>query len=356
MIELKGMALSTFFISSYTQLLSPEIVGFGDGISSVQLNEETGELSVLHTKKTTNPSYLAISTDNKFLYCNTEVIEEMSPKVQAYRIKDDYSLQFLNEQPISGGCPCHIALFENKVLVACYISGNMLEYPIDESGKLLECVKSHQHTGSSVNPERQEAAHAHQVAVHPNKRDVYVCDLGIDTLKAYEVQENKLTPNPRKDISVSKGGGPRHFVFNSDGSLGYVINELTAAVSVLKNKGTKFEQIGSYNSLPDSYQDNPSASAIRIHPNSKFLYVANRIFDAITIFGIKGDSLELLDYQHTNGKEIREFNISPNGNWLIACHQNSNDTIVYKIKPDGKLMEVHRTKAIKTPVCVTFLK
>lgn len=356
MIELKGMALSIFFMGSYTQLLSPEIVGFGDGISSVQLNDETGELSVLHTKKTINPSYLAISTDNKFLYCNTEVIEEMSPKVQAFRIMDDFSLQFLNEQPISGGCPCHIAVLDNKVFVACYISGNMLEYPIDESGKLLECVKNHQHTGSSVNLERQEAAHAHQVAAHPNKRDVYVCDLGIDTLKAYEFQENKLTSNPQKDISVSKGGGPRHLVFNSDGSLGYVINELTAVVSVLKNSGNKFEQIGSYNSLPDSYQGNPSASAIRIHPNGSFLYIANRNFDAITIFGIKGDSLELLDYQHTNGKEIREFNISPNGDWLIACHQNSNDTIVYKIKPDGKLMEVHRTKAIKTPVCVTFLK
>ena len=349
------MALSTFFMGSYTQLLSPEIVGFGDGISSVQLNEETGELSVLHTKKTINPSYFAISEDNKFLYCNTEVIEEMNPTVQAYRIKDDFSLQFLNEQPILGGCPCHIEVLNNRVFVACYITGNMLEYPIDELGKLLECVKSHQHMGSSVNLERQEAAHAHQVAVHPNKRDVYVCDLGIDTLKAYEVQENKLTPNPQKDISVSKGGGPRHLVFNRDGSLAYVINELTAAVSVLKNKGTKFEQIGSYNSLPDSYQGNPSASAIRIHPNGKFLYVANRIFDAITNFKIEGDTLGLVDYQHTNGKEIREFNISPNGKWLIACHQNSNDTVVYGIKGDGKLIEVYRTKEIKTPVCVAFL-
>ena len=350
------MALSTFFIGSYTQFLSPEIRGSGEGIYTVQLNEETGELSVLHTKKTVSPSYLSLSADNKYLYCNTEVIEEDYPLVQAYRIKDDFSLQFLNEQPISGGCPCHIEVLNNRVFVACYISGNMLEYPIDESGKLLECVKSHQHKGSSVNLERQEAAHAHQVAIHPNKEDIYVCDLGIDTIKAYGAQKTPLVSNYLKDIEVVKGGGPRHLVFNRDGSLGYVINELTGMVSVLKYIRNKFEQIGSYSSLPDSYKDLPSASAIRIHPNSSFLYIANRNFDAITIFRIKGDSLELLDYQHTNGKEIREFNISPNGNWLIACHQNSNDTIVFKVKPDGRLMEVHRTKAIKTPVCVTFLK
>ena len=120
--------------------------------------------------------------------------------------------------------------------------------------------------------------------------------------------------------------------------------------------GGKFMQIGSYSSLPSSYKELPSASAIRIHPNGSFLYIANRNFDAITIFGIKGDSLEVLEYQHTNGEEIREFNISPSGKWLIACHQNSNDTIVYSIKGDGKLTEVYRTKEIKTPVCVTFLK
>ena len=350
------MAFLTFFIGSFTQFLSPEIVGSGAGISTVQLSEETGVLSVLHTKKTINSSYLTISADNNYLYCNTEVIEEEYPVVQAYRINDDFSLEFLNEQPIKGGCPCHIEVFDNRILVACYISGNVLEYPLDESGKLMKCTKNHKHSGSSVNLERQEAAHAHQVAIHPNKEDVYVCDLGIDTIKAYGVQETPLVSNKLKDIEVVKGGGPRHLVFNRDGSLGYVINELTAAVSVLKYIRNKFKQIGSYSTLPDSYKDLPSASAIRIHPNGSFLYIANRNFDAITIFRIKGDSLELLDYQHTNGKEIREFNISPNGNWLIACHQNSNDTIVYKIKPDGKLMEVHRTEAIKTPVCVAFLK
>ena len=232
----------------------------------------------------------------------------------------------------------------------------MLEYPIDESGRLLECVKSHQHTGSSINLERQEAAHAHHVAIHPNKEDIYVCDLGIDTVKVYTFQGTELISNRLKDIEVEKGGGPRHLVFNKEGSLGYVINELSSMVSVLKYIGNKFVNIGSYGSLPDSYQDKPSASAIRIHPSNSFLYIANRNFDAITIFRIKGDSLELIEYQHTNAKEIREFNISQDGNWLIACHQNSNDTIVYKIKPDGRLIEVHRAKAIKTPVCVTFLK
>ena len=139
-------------------------------------------------------------------------------------------------------------------------------------------------------------------------------------------------PDSTQDISVTKGGGPRHMVFNKDGNLAYVLNELSGAVSILKDMGGKFQQTGTYNSLPATYKGMPSASAIRIHPNGIFLYTANRILDAITIFEIKGEKLEVLEYQYTEGDELREFNITPNGKWLIACHQNSHDTIVYQIK------------------------
>ncbi len=349
------MALSTFYIGSYTQFLSPEIVGSGNGISTVQLNEETGELSVLHTKMTISPSYLSISADNNYLYCNTEVIEEENPVVQAFKINEDFSLEFLNEQPIKGGCPCHIEVLNKRVLVACYISGNLLEYPLDKSGKVMECTMNHQHSGSSVNLERQEAPHTHHVAIHPINNDVYVCDLGIDIVKAYEVVEGRLEPNLNKDIAIAKGSGPRHLVFDKDGRFGYVINELTGTVAVLKNKAGIFEQIGSYESLPESHTDTPSASAIRIHPNGELLYVANRKFDAITIFRIDGETLELIDHKKTGGKEIREFNVTPSGKWLVACHQNSNDTIVFRIQDNGKLSEVYRTQKVKTPVCVAFL-
>ena len=90
------MALLTFFIGSYSQMLTPEIIGEGEGIYTVQLDETTGELNILHAINVVNPSYLTISSDHKFLYCNTEVDAEFNPKVQAYKINDDLSLSFLN--------------------------------------------------------------------------------------------------------------------------------------------------------------------------------------------------------------------------------------------------------------------
>ncbi len=349
------MAFSTFFIGSYTQMLTPEIIGVGDGISTVQLDDNTGELRILHTVKTNNPSYLTISDDNKYLYCNTEVSAGGNPKVQAYKIKEDFSLEFLNEQLIPGGYPCHIEELDNNILVACYETGNVLQFPLDTNGKLLEYAKNHQHTGSSIHKGRQEGPHAHQVAIHPNNKEVYVCDLGTDTIKAYHFQKTEFIAESNRDITVSKGGGPRHMVFNRKGDLAYVLNELTGEVSILKDIDNKFKQVDTYNSLTLTYKGIPSSSAIRIHPNNTFLYAANRTLDAITIFNIEEENLEVLDYHFTNGTELREFNITPDGKWLIACHQDSHDTVVYQIKPDGKLIEKHKTKKIKTPVCITFL-
>jgi 6-phosphogluconolactonase len=274
--------------------------------------------------------------------------------VRAYRINGDFSLEFLNEQSISGGYPCHIVVHNNNIFVACYATGNVLQFPLDVSGKVLECKKDHKHIGSSSNKSRQEAPHAHQVAFHPNQEDMYVCDLGIDTIKAYHFEGEDLVPNESKDCEVSKGGGPRHLVFNKDGSLTYVLNELTGNVSILKDKGDIFEQISVHNSLPNDYKGKPSSSAIRIHPNGRFLYTADRGAEAITILTIIEDELEVIDYKYTQGKELREFNITPDGNWLIACHQNSHDTVVYKIQEDGRLKETYRTKEILSPVCVVF--
>lgn len=346
----------TFFIGSYTEYPIPGFGGIGGGIYTVRLNTETGELTIVHTENARNPSYLTISKDNKFLYCNTELDEKDSPMVKAYKIKNDLSLEFLNEQPISGGYPSHIETFNNNILIACYATGNLLQYPLDESKKLMDCQKNHHHKGSSINKARQEAPHPHQVSIHPNKKDIYVCDLGIDTIKAYHFQSGELVQNEKKDIDVTIGGGPRHMVFNKGGGLAYVLNELTGAVAVLKNIDGNFEELITYSTLPNDYKGEPSASAIRIHQNGKFLYTANRKLEALTIFSIVEDKLELIAYQYTGGDEVREFNITPDGKWLIACHQNSHDMVVYKIEDDGKLEETYRTKEILSPVCIVFPK
>lgn len=344
----------TFFIGSYTEWLLPDFGGTGYGIYTVQLDTDAGTLSILHKMASRNPSYLALNKERSCLYAVTELDQKDQPQVKAFQIQEDDSLVFLNEQAIKGSYPCHLIAHAGSVMVACYMSGNVLQFPVKASGELLLGKSNFHHKGSSINTKRQEAAHAHQVAIHPNGRDVYVCDLGTDQLKAYQLQENALSPNPINDVSVSKGGGPRHMVFEHSGNLAYVVNELSGRVSILESQKGIFKEIKTYNALPNDYHGPASGSAIRLHPNGQYLYVANRKAEAITIFQVIGKTLKTIAHQYTQGAELREFNITPDGYWLIACHQNSHDTVVYQIREDGRLIEKYRTQEIKSPVCIAF--
>ncbi len=334
-------------------MLSEDFGGKGHGIYTVQIHHETGELKVLHTFPSTNPAYLALSDDHTHIYALTEVHDYENPKIKAFKIQEDYSLKFINEQAIDGSLPCHIVYANKCLLIACYGSGNVLLFPLNEDGEIRPHNQNHQHQGHSINVSRQEAPHAHQVMIHPNGNDVFVPDLGIDKIKAYKLNDIVLTAISENDIAVNKGGGPRHMVFNQAGDLGYVINELTGDISIIKQTQDRFEFLKSVKSLPDTFKETPSASAIRIHPNGTHLYAANRTFDAITIFKINGEALELQSFQSTQGKTIREFNIILNGSWLIACLQDSDEVISYRIQSNGELIEHHRSNHILSPVCVT---
>ncbi|WP_298537515.1 lactonase family protein [uncultured Algibacter sp.] len=346
--------MSIFYLGSYTEMLGRNFGGSGTGIYVVELNEQTGVLTHLSTMETVNPSYMVKSPDKSFLYAVSEVVQIKHPKVKAYRINEDYSLSFVNEISVSGSLPCHIEFQNNNVFVACYGTGNVIQYKVNDDGALVNEISNIKHSGSSINRERQEAPHAHQVVIHPNKNQIFVPDLGIDKVKAYQLKNNLLSVDYNSDIKIPEGLGPRHLVFKKDGKIGYVINELSGDVSILVRSGSSFTFKKNIKSLPDTFTGLPSSSALRIHPSETFLYVANRTLDTITIFKIVTDDLVLVDYTYTQGKTIREFNISPNGIWLIACLQDSNETIVYRILLNGKLDEVYRSTSFTSPVCVAF--
>ncbi len=343
--------MSIIFIGSYTEMLAPNFGGHGEGISTLKFNDITGELHVINTTSTTNPGYLALSENGHFLYAVKEVVLEKMPMIKAYRVHADHTLELINEQPIHGGLPCHIAYHNAAVFVTCYETGNLFKFPLDTTGKLLPFSHQYKHTGSSINAQRQEAPHPHQITIHDDKH-AYVPDLGIDKIKVYDLIEDDLKPNASLDIDIPAGSGPRHIVFKKN--TGYLINELSGTISILKKENQGFSFSKDVKSLPNAFTDLPSASAIRVHPNLPLLYAANRTLDAITIFTIVDDDLKLLGYEFTKGKTLREFNISPDGKWLIVCLQDSDEIIVYHIQPDGSLLEKHRTTEVASPVCLVF--
>ena len=72
------------------------------------------------------------------------------------------------------------------------------------------------------------------IAADPAGKRVYVTDLGLDRIVIYNLDtvSGRLSQINNGIVKLTKGSGPRHFVFSSDGTKMYVICELNSTVSV----------------------------------------------------------------------------------------------------------------------------
>src|SRR5919202_5853043 len=122
---------------------------------------------------TASPSFLAVHPTRDLLYAVNEVDQfggEPSGSVSAFQIdRNTGKLTTLNQQPSRGAGPAHLTVDNSgkNVLVANYGGGSVVVLPIDADGRLEPATGFVQHTGSSVNPQRQKEPHAHAVKMDP---------------------------------------------------------------------------------------------------------------------------------------------------------------------------------------------
>ena len=350
------------YAGSFTEIIAGNFGGHGDGIYCFDFDPVSGSLQLMHTQPAINPSYLCIPS-TKYLYTHTEVLEVNKPRVQAFKINEyDFSLQLMNEQEIPGGCPCHINFSKrnNCILVACYETGNTIIYPVEQDGKLLPHAKVIQHEGSSANKLRQERAHAHAVMIDENFNNILVTDLGTDKIMVYQIDPDngKFITKLKQEVILLPGSGPRHIVVHAETKFAYVLNELTATVTVMRYCDGDIELLHTYHTLPKEFKGVPSAAAIRISDNGKFIYISERGDDCIAVlrFDSDNEAIEIIGRRKTMGKTPRDINLDPTGTWLLAANQDSDSIAIFKVdKNTGIIKPEHLVENIKSPVCLEWL-
>ena len=350
--------MAIFYTGSYTQQGSPAAKPTGKGIGCYELNTETGEIKFLHETKQRNPSYLLISIDKKFLYAVEEMYENLNPEVYCYKIEEGGALTFLNSQKITGDYACHLVIIKNRLVLANYMSGNALSYPILEDGRLAPYDQLIQHEGKGPNKERQEAAHAHMV--YPFKDDhMYVVDLTLDMAKAYQFDSpsKQWKAALASDIKIEAGSGARHMIMDHKEEFAFVLSELSGDIYVADLRTGESVIIQKISFIPQNHEGNIGGAAIRMHPNGDFLYASNRGSDTIAVFRIDKESkkLVLVAHQSTGGKTPRDFNIDPSGNWLVAANQDSNNLVVFEINQNHGTLIPKSTVNAGTPVNISWL-
>ena len=96
---------------------------------------------------------------------------------------------------------------------------------------------------------------------------------------------------------------------------------------------------------------------IHLSPDGKFLYASVRLQnDGIAIFKVDSDgTLTNAGYQPT-GIHPRNFNITPNGKFLlVACRDSGCIQIFRRNVRTGLLSDTGRTIVLDKPVCIVFV-
>ena len=337
--------------------------GKSEGIYTYNFNTESGTSQLINKIKASNPSYLAISKNEKQVYAIRDTRKGGNSEVVAYHFnKANGELTEINKKTEKGSGACYITVdSKNKWLfLANYASGNLSALSINKDGSIDTLRQFFQDTGKSINPQRQQEAHIHTTVFSPNEKYLFVTDLGNDKIHQFSFDADASSPlgvNNETIIKSKGGNGPRHIEFSKNGHFMYVINELSGTIDVFNNRKNHLDLI--QNISTDSTNSATKGSAdIHISPDSKFLYATNRgNYNTIAAFSIQSDGqLKLLQVLPTGGIMPRNFVIDPTGNFLLIGHQKSDNIIVFKRNmTTGLLIQTNQTINVGSPVCLKFM-
>ena len=343
-------------------LLGTYTRGKSEGIYVYKFNSITGKSVLLSSAAISNPSYLAVSPNQKYVYAVNENSDSAALTAYSFNRKTA-SLHKLGSQPTKGDNPCYVAIDKTGkwAFAANYSGGSFTVFPINTNGSLGAPTATIAHEGSGPNKERQEKAHVHSTVIAPDNHYVFVSDLGMDKIMAYSFNPatGKVKAASPAFAEAAPGSGPRHLIFHPSGKYAYLMEELSGQVVAFRYTNGSLKQLQSISSVPPDFHGFAGSADIHVSPDGKFLYGSNRgESNTIAIFSINPATgkLTAIGYEPVLGKAPRNFNFDPSGNFLLVANQDTDEVVVFKRnKQTGLLKDTGERIKAGNPVCVKWI-
>jgi len=323
------------------------------GIYSYRFNQETGQAEILDSLAMPNPSYLTIMEDGQTVYAVNET-NDARAALAIIRLQEKGAMELLQTVPTDGGDPCYVASNGQIALTANYSGGSMSVFALSNNG--TQAAHPVLFDGAIGGPDlsRQETPHVHCACFAPDGKYVLATDFSADRILSFRVAGETIETNGVAS-EVSADSGPRHLVFSRDGRFAYLMSELSGNVTVFRYADGRLE------SLQEIVSDTVGARGgadIHLSPDGRFLYSSNRLqAEGLAIFLVDANTglLTRIGYQPT-GAHPRQFQITPNGQFLLCCCRDSNKIQVFRRDlQTGLLTDTHQDILLRRPVCAQFV-
>lgn len=328
------------------------------GIYHGELNAHTGGLAKFQAAiEGVNSFYIVKHPKLDVLYS----VEHSGPSsaVVSYRI-DGSSLT--RQSGIDGrpnaGCHINVSADGKLLSVAYYNGGSVGVYSLGNDGAITGIFDEQQHSGKSVNLERQEAPHPHWSGFSDDGRFLFVTDLGTDHIWVYSVGKSGLSLSHK--VESNPGAGPRHLAFHPNRRFAYVSDELRAEVTAYRfeEKTAKFSAIETLPAAEEGAKEIwANVSDIRVHPSGKFLYLVNRGLDRVSVFSIDQSSgrLSPVEREPIRGSISRNIAFDTSGQWALVAGRASNTLAIFSIDQNsGELSYSRNLYQVPSPLSIVI--
>ena len=344
---------------------------YSDGFYAYDFDQNAGEMvgeGPVAKAEMPNPSYLAVSGNR--VYAVSEM-PDASASVWAWRwngngfdrlnfqptgieeIQDEEDGVISSEvekSPFRGEDPCYVSTDGNVLAVANYSGGTLATYRLRDDGSIgpLDSLLVSGIGGPDLS--RQGEPHVHCAVFSPEGKHLFFSEFSADEIGRLDVVAGRVR-NYCRAATLHPDYGPRHLLFDASGTHLYVIGELSGDVTVYDYiDGTLREK----QVVKADRMDARGAADIHFSPDGKFLYASLRLRgDGIVVFEVgPGGVLNYVGFQAT-GPHPRNFNITPNGRWvLVACRDNDSIEIYARDPHTGLLTDTGRQILQTRPVFV----
>jgi 6-phosphogluconolactonase len=345
-------------VGSFT---SAERKARGDGIHVYRVDPATGAWThVQHVGNLVNPSYLALSHDQRVLYS----VHGDSDFATAFALDPKSGeAKPLGRAATGGKNGVRQALDPSGkyLVVANYSSGSVAVLPIGPDGALKD---QHQLVPLPGEPGphkvEQQSSHPHDIVFDPSGRFVLVPDKGLDRVFVFRFDgaTGKLTPTEQGSVQSRPGAGPRHVAFHPKLPIVWVLNEINSTLATYRfdPESGNLKPLQVITTLPTDFTGYSTAAEIAVSPDGRYVYGSNRGHDSIAMFSTNAEGLlSPVGWQPTQGKEPRFAGLDPSGHFFNAANEQGDTVVTFKVDPaSGKLTPTGQVIKNASPVTIVY--
>jgi 6-phosphogluconolactonase len=334
----------------------------GDGIHVFRVEADSGLWThIQHIANLTNPSFLALSPNQSFLYA----VHGDGDYATAFALDRQAGVaKLLNRAATGGNNGVRQAVDPagKFLIVANYASGSIAVLAIAPDGSLKEQQQLVTLRGEA-GPHKieQASSHPHDIVIDPSGRFVLVPDKGLDRVFVFGFDNvsGRLSPAEPDFIQTRPGAGPRHLAFHPRLPVVWVLNELDSTTTTYRwdaDQG-RLTPVQVVTTLPTDFAGYSTAAEIAVSPDGRFVYASNRGHDSVAVYATNASdgTLTSVGWQPTQGRVPRFISLDPTGRFLLAANEQGDTVVTFRVDAaSGTLAPTGQVIKIASPVSIVF--